>query len=329
MFDTTALIRAALLGLALLTVTPFAAVAQDKKVPRVGIILIGGPGPSYDALRQGFARLGYEEGKSIILEPRFARGQLDKAREFASELVALNVDVIVGPGLVGIGNAKDFTKTIPIVFSAAPDPVALGYVASLERPGHNITGITSFDSTQAKQQIEILRSIVPRLTRVAVISDVDIPRVDSKNPIEESMSAAAKEAGVELSWIHLKGPTPDFTAVSTELVQMRAGALIVLEVPVPLLHLKQIADLAAGERLPSIFPAGWPNNGLISYGTSILFATARIPVYVDRILKGAKPADMPIEVVSKRELVINRKTARELGLTIPDELLKRADRVLE
>jgi putative tryptophan/tyrosine transport system substrate-binding protein len=169
--------------------------AQDVRVPRIGVIIPSGPGASYEVIQKGFADLGYVEGKSIILEPRFMHGQIERAKTFSEELVALKVDAIVGPGLVGVGAAREYTKTIPIVFSAAPDPVSLGYVTSLERPGGNITGITSFDPDQASEQIKILRKLLPGLARIAVISDVDIPRVEGFNPLENPMARAAQAAG--------------------------------------------------------------------------------------------------------------------------------------
>ncbi len=329
MFASTALIRTALLGLACLTVSTCAVVAQDKKVPRVGIIIPSGPGPSYDVLRKGFAALGYVEGQSINLEARFGYGQSERLREFAAELVKLEVDVIVGPGLVGVGTAREFTKTIPIVFSAAPDPVALGYVASLGQPGGNITGITSFDPGQASEQIRILKQLIPRLGRIAVISDIDIPRVEGRNPMETPLAEATHAAGIEIQWLKLKGPKPDLAAAIQSAMEHRAEAVLVLEVPIPLLHLNSIVELATKARLPTIVPAFWPSDALIKYGTSILNATPRIPHVVDKILKGAKPADLPIEVVSKREFVINLKTAKQIGVTIPEELIKRADRVVD
>lgn len=305
------------------------ATPQEAKAPRVGIIIPGGPGPVYDLIRQGFAQLGYVEGKSIIFEPRFARGQPDRARGLAAELVALNVDVIAGPGLAGVGTAREVTKTIPIVFSAAPDPVALGFVASLERPGGNMTGITSFDPHQAAGQVAFLKELLPRLTRVAILSDQNIPRVNGTNPLETPFETAARAAGLQTQWFKTKSPAPDIEGAFKAMMTEAAEAVVVLEVPVNLQNLEAIAELAAKHRLPTIFPAGWQNNGLVSYGTSILDATARIPAYVDKILKGAKPAELPVEVITRRRLVINLKTAREIGVTVPPDLLKRADRVID
>jgi putative ABC transport system substrate-binding protein len=303
--------------------------AQEPGVPRIGVIIPSGPGVAYEIIQKGFADLGYVEGKSIILEPRFMYGQTERAKAFSQELVALKVDAIVGPGLVGVGAAREYTKTIPIVFSAAPDPVSLGYVASLERPGANITGITSFDPNQASEQIGILKRLLPNLSRIAVISDVDIPRIEGFNPLENPLADAAQASGIAIHWLKLKGPKPDLRAVIRSAVAGKAEAIVVLEVPIPLLHLKEITELAVKSGLPAIVPAFRQSDGLIQYGTSILNATARIPHFVDKILNGAKPADLPVEVLAHRELVINLKTAKEIGVTIPSEIIERADRVIE
>ena len=304
--------------------------AQGAKPPRVGVIILGGPGPSYDAIRQGFAQLGYVEGKTLVLEPRFARGQSAKVPELVSELVGMDVDVIVAVGAVGVSAAKSATSKIPIVFSAVLDPVPLGYAASLERPGGNITGITSFDPQQAIKQLELLREVLPKLTRVAILSDQNIPRgQDGWSPFEKAYEAAARALDLQPRWIRVAGPNPDLSDAFTTMAKEQAEAAVILEVPVTLQNLKSISELALKHRLPTMFPAGWPNEGLITYGTSILNATPLIPKYVDRILKGAKPAEMPIEVITRRELVINLVTAKEIGVAISPELIKRADRVVQ
>ena len=262
---------------------------QEIKIPRVGVIILGGPGPIFDALRQGFAQLGYVEGRNIIIEPRFARGQLDRAPELAAELVALNVDVIVAPNAVGAGAAKKATTKIPIVFAAVLDPVALGYAASLERPGGNVTGITSFDPQQAIKQFEMLKEVLPKLARVAILSDQNIPRAeDGWNPLEKANDTAARVLALQPQWLRVKGPAPDLGGAFAAMKNERAEALLVLEVPVILQNLKPIAELAAKHRVPTMFPGGWGNEGLITYGTSILNAVPRIPGYVDKILKGSQ-----------------------------------------
>jgi len=303
--------------------------SQESKIYKVGVILLGGPGPSSDALRKGFARLGYIEGKNIALEFRYARGQMAKAPELAAELVSLKVDVIVAVGAVGLKAAFEATKTIPIVFSAVLSPVAFGYAASLERPGKNVTGITSFDPQQAHDQFALLKRADPNLARVAILSDQAIPKADGWNPLEKANDEAARASGLQHQWLRVRGPKPDLEGAFAEMANARAQALLVLEVPVTIIHNKPIAALAAKHRLPTMFPAGWPNEGLITYGTSILDATRRIPEYVDKILKGAKPGEMPIEVITKRRLIFNLKTARTIGFTVPPELLKQAERVIE
>lgn len=303
---------------------------QGAKPPRVGVILLGGPGPSYDAIREGFAQLGYVEGETIILEPRFARGQAGNVPGFAKELVGLDVDVIVAVGAVGVSAAKYATSNIPIVFSAVLDPVPLGYAASLERPGGNVTGITSFDPQQASKQIELLKEVLPKLSRVAILSDQSIPRAeDGWNPFEKAYETATRASGLEPHWIRVQGPEPDLGRAFKKIVDDQLDAAVILEVPVILQNLKTISELGTKHRLATMFPAGWSNDGLITYGTSILNATPRVPIYVDRILKGAKPGEMPIEVITQCELVINLRTAKDIGVAIPPVLIKRADRVVE
>ena len=304
--------------------------AQQAKLPRVGILLLGGPGPSSDSLRQGFTQLGYVDGQNVITEFRFVRGQFDRAPEIAAELVRLDVDVIVAVGAIGVQAARKATSKIPIVFSAVIDPVASGYAATLERPAGNITGITSFDPQQASKQLEILKEINPKLSRVAILSDQDIPRApDGWNPLEKANDAAARALGLQPHWFRMKGPKPDLQEAFTAMISERAEALLILEVPITILHFNPIAALAAKNRLPTMFPGGWANDGLITYGTSILDATPQIPGYVDKILKGAEPGELPIEVITRRELIINLKTAQEIGVTIPSDLLKLADRVIQ
>lgn len=318
------------LGLSLALLAPGLPIAQEAKLPRVGFLILGGPGPGFDGVLKGFAQLGYEEGKNIVFEPRFARGQVAKLPELAKELVSMSVDVIVASGAVSASAAKAATAEIPIVMTAAVDPVALGYAASLERPGGNITGITSFDPRQAAEQFKILKDILPKLSHVALLGDEDIPRAeDGRSPSEKAYDDAAKALGITPIWIRLKGPKADLDAAFTIIAKESPGAAVILELPVILSHLTAISERAIKYRVPTMFPAGWPNEGLASYGTSILYTLPRIPVYVDKILKGAKPAYTPIEVVDRRTLVINLKTAKEIGVTIPPELLKRADRVVQ
>jgi len=317
----------------MLVISPNVSAAQDRtKNPRVGIILNDGPGPVFDALRQGFAQLGYIEGRNIIIEGRFAHGNLDRVPELAAELVGLKVDVIVSLGAVGAQAARKASPTVPIVFVGAIDPIAVGFAATLERPGGSVTGITSFDPQQARKQFELLQQVVPNLSRVAILSDEDIPRVDGWNPLEKANDTAARAAGVQPQWLKVKGPDPDLQGAFTAMKNERAEVLLVLDAPVPIIHQKRIADLAAKHRLPTMFLGGRRMSsagGFIAYGTGLLDTFPRIPAYVDKILKGAKPGDLPIEVLTQHVLVINLKTAREIGVTVPPDLLKRADQVIE
>lgn len=308
---------------------PSEATPQEAKLPRVGMLLLGGPGPRYDGLRQDFAKLGYVDGKNIIFEPRFARGQFDRTPALAAELVAVNVDVIVAVGAIAVEAARKATAKIPIVLAAVLDPVALGYAATLERPGGNITGIISFDPQQATRQFEILKELIPNLARVAILSDQDIPRPDGSNPLERANDTAARALGLKPQWLRVKAPAPDLDGAFAAMQSERAEVLLILEVPVTVLNLKPIAELATKQRMPTMFPGGWENQGLITYGTSINDAVPRIAAYVDRILKGAKPGELAIEVAARPELVVNLKTARDIGVTISPELLKRATRVIQ
>jgi putative tryptophan/tyrosine transport system substrate-binding protein len=317
------------LGLAL---SASLSLARETKLPRVGVILNDGPGPVFDALRQGLAELGYVEGRNIVIDGRFAEGHLDRVPELATELVGLNVDVIVSLGAVGAQAARKASTTIPIVFVGAIDPIAVGFAVTLERPGGNITGITSFDPQQATKQFALLKEVMPNLTRVAILSDEDIPRVDGWNPLETANDTAARALGLRPQWLKVKGPTPDLEGAFTAMKDEGAEVLLVLDAPVPIIHQKRVAELAAKYRLPTMFLGGRRMSGaggLIAYGTGLLDTFPRIPAYVDKILKGAKPADLPVEVLTRHVLIINLRTAREIGVTMPSELLKRADQVIE
>jgi putative tryptophan/tyrosine transport system substrate-binding protein len=306
--------------------------AQEAKLPRVGVIANGGPDDIFDAVRQSFAQHGYVQGRNIVIEARFAHGQLNRVPGLFDELVGHDVDVIVSLGAVGAAAAQKANTQIPVVFVAVIDPVAVGIAAALERPGGNVTGVTSFDPQQATKQFELLKEVIPNLARVAILSDEDIPRVDGWNPLEKANDVAARALGLRSQWLKVKGPTPDLEGAFTAMNDERADALLVLDVPVPIIHQKRIAELAATNRLPSMFLGGRRMSeagGLIAYGTGLLDTLPRIPVYVEKILAGTKPRDLPIEVLSQHILIFNLKTARTIGVTIPPELLKRADRVVE
>ena len=304
---------------------------QTTKIPRIGIMVNGGPGPVVEALKNDFAQLGYVEGQTIAFEPRYAQGQLGRHPELAADLVRLDVDAILTLGGPAARAAKDATAKIPIVFSIVTDPIALGLVASMDRPGGNVTGLTNLDPQQAARQMELLKEVFPALKRIAILSDADIPGADASGlaPIERSNVAAARALGLEPQVIKLKGPTPDFDGAFAAMKSEGAEAVLVLEVPVTLVHGKRIAERATAQRLPTMFPGGQKSaDGVIAYGTTVADTWPRLPIIADRILKGARPGDIPVEAISRRQLIINLKTAREAGASIPAGVLARADEVI-
>ena len=311
---------------------------QSGKVYRIGVLVnqganVGGkPNPQVESLRQGMKQLGYVEGTNVVFEMRFPEGQPERLAGFAAELAAMGVDVMVSYGGPPTNAARNATTTIPIVFMLVADPVAIGVAATLEQPGKNLTGVTNNDTELAARHMGLLKEVLPKLSRVAILSDPNIPGADASGlvPIERANVAAARAAGLIPQVVKVRSPKPDLDTAFKSMVSEGAEAVIVLEVPSVFTIAKVVAEAATAHRIPSMLWGGQGDAGsLMSYGTSFFAAYPRVAVYVDRILKGAKPADTAIEVVSKRELVVNLKTARELGVTIPAELLKRADRVIE
>ena len=330
--NTKRLILAILAALAATLAIGTAQAQQAAKVYRVGALFNRVPGPDFDLLKKELARLGYVEGTNIVFEPRFAEGKLDRLPGFAAELVAMNVDVIATYGGPPMAAARKATTTIPIVSQLVADPVAIGAAATLLRPGANVTGVTNHDPLRAARQLAILKEVFPKLSRAAFLSDADIPGADASGfaPIERDNIAAAAAANIRAQTLKLRGPTPDLAAAFDSIVSEKVDALVVMEVPVTVLTRARIIELATARRIPTMFWGGVSDAGvLMSYGTSIADTYQRIPVVVDKILKGAKPADTPFEQVTRQEFIVNLKVARELGVTIPPEVLKRADRVIE
>lgn len=322
-----------------LALSPSSANAQQAgKVYRIGVLVNGGanvdgkPNPAFEELRKGMTQLGYVEGVNVIYDARFPEGQLDRLPGFANELVAKGVDVIAAFGGPSTNAARRATATIPIVAALVADPVAIGVAKTLEQPGKNITGATNNDPELASRQLAMLKALLPKLARVAILSDSDIPGADSSGlvPIERTNVAAARAASLTPQVLKVRGPKPDLATAFKAMANEGAQALVVLEVPATIADRKRIAEFAVKQRLPTMFWGGASDaGGLISYGTPFIADFPRLPAMIDRILKGAKPADTPFEVVSHRELAINQRTARNLGLAIPAELLKTADRVIE
>ncbi len=303
---------------------------QPMKVPRIGF-LSGAPlsaiAARTEAFRQGLRELGYVEGKNIVIEWRSAEGKIDRLPALAAELVRLKVDVIVTGGATNTRAAKEATVTIPIVMTQDTDPVGSGFVASLARPGGNITGLSSLRSELSGKQLELLKEIVPRLSRVAVLGTSTSP---STAPSLKEVELAAGAFKVQLQYLDVLGPRDIETAFRAA-GKGRADAVLVLASPVFVLQRTQVVDLAVKNRLPAIYPQSdyMDAGGLMFYGPSITDLFRRAATYVDKILKGAKPADLPVEQPTKFELAINLKAAKQIGLTIPPNVLARADRVIK
>jgi putative ABC transport system substrate-binding protein len=280
-----------------------------------------------DAIRQGLRQLGYAEGKDIVIESRSGDGKLDRLNEVAAELVRLKVDVIVTRGPAPTRAAKAATATIPIVMTQDPDPVGNGFVASLARPGGNITGLSNLAPEISGKQLELLKETVPKLSRVAVLSTSTVP--GQALQLRE-VGLVAGPMGVQLQSLDVLGPNDIDTAFRAASNQ-RAEAFIVFGGGILAAQRTRILEYAVKNRLPAI--AGGPQfvkaGGLMSYGVDQADLDRRAATYVDKILKGAKPADLPVEQPKKFELVINLKTAKQIGLTIPPNVLARADKVIK
>jgi putative tryptophan/tyrosine transport system substrate-binding protein len=320
---------ARVLALSILFLSPALAPVQAQqaaKIPRVGFLAPQGRSlPLFDAFQKGLADLGYVEGKNIVIEARFAEGHYERFPEIFAELVRLRVDVLVVTGAVTARAAKKAVTDIPIVFSVVLDPVTDNVVPSLEHPGGNLTGVTCFDPQQATKQFELLKEVIPGLHRVAILGDQGVSEALMKAGEEQ-----ARALGLQPQRLRLAGPTPDLEGAFAAMRQEHADALLVLEEPVLGVYATNIAELAAKDKLPTLFaPSRVAAGGLISYGTSQTEAIRRMTTYVDKILKGAKPGDLPVEKVIRYELILNLKTAKEIGVTIPPEVLKRADRVIQ
>jgi putative ABC transport system substrate-binding protein len=321
------------LAAVLLLAAPLAAEAERaEEVPRVGYINPGFPSDPVrirrlEAFRQGLRELGYAEGRNIVLEPRWAEGKYDRYPAIAGDLVRLKVHVIVTIGGAATKAAKQVTRTIPIVMSLVTDPVDSGLVGSLARPGGNVTGTSIMAPDLAGKQFELLKQAVPEVSRVALLWNPANP--GGSVQLREA-EAAARAVGVRLQALEAREPR-EIDSAFAAMTRERAGALVVLADAILYNQRKQIAELAAKSRLPSAsalreyVEAG----GLIAYSADFLDLERRSATFVDKILKGAKPADLPVEQPTKFDLIVNLKTAKALGLTIPPSLLARADEVIQ
>lgn len=313
-----------------LLVAPLAGEAQQPgKVPRVGYLMFQSPAAAgffIEAFRQGLRDLGYVEGKNIVVEYRFAGGSSDRAAEMAAELVRLKVDLIVAAATPAAHAAKNATRTIPIVITSA-DPVGTGLVASLARPGGNITGLSMMLPDIAGKRLELLREVLPDVTRVAVLAHGADPY--HRRFLDETQLASQK-IGIQIQPVVVKGPE-EFEGAFSAMIKERAAALVVHPIFTVTGHSRRIVDLAEKNRLPTVsdFREFTDAGALLSYGPNRREAARRSATYVDKILKGAKVADLPLEQPTKFELIINLKAAKALGLAIPQSMLLRADEVIQ
>jgi len=303
---------------------------QPTKVPRIGFLSAVSPSTisaRVAAFRQGLRELGYVEGKNIFIEWRFAEGKSDRLPSLAAELVRLKVDVIVAEAPTSTRSAKQATVTIPIVMMFDDDPVGSGFVASLARPGGNITGLSTLSPEISGKQLELLKEIVPKLSRVGVLGDVTRPGIPQAL---REINVAADAFRVQVQYLEVRG-SKDIEIAFRAASKQRDDAVLVLGSPVLTSQRKQVVELAVKSRLPAIYAREEPveDGGLMSYGVSIADLSRRAATYVDEILKGAKPGDLAVEQPKNFELIINLKAAKQIGLTIPSNVLARADRVIK
>jgi putative ABC transport system substrate-binding protein len=306
---------------------PLAAHAADEKRHTVGILSAGGAGAADAAFLDALREFGWIAGRNVVFENRYAENRLDRLPELAADLVRLKVDVIAVGGTLAPLAAKQATATIPIVMMAAGDPLGTGLVASLARPGGNVTGMSLMSPDLVGKRLQLLKEVLPRLSRVAVLWN-------AANPYSALVFKATQDGGqtlgIEVRSLDVRGPD-DFDRIFEAARQQRPDALITVEDPLTGDHRKLIADFAAGQRLPALYGLRTfvAAGGLMSYGASLTDLFRRAAGYVDKILRGAKPADLPVEQPTKFELVINLKTAETLGLAVPPTLLALADEVIE
>ena len=313
----------------LLTLCVSAQAQQSRKVTRIGVLSQSSANfmsTQLEAFRQGLRDFGYVEGQNIAIDYRYAEGKLDRLPGLAVELVRLKVDVIAATSTPAVLAAKNTTKEIPIVFHTIGDPVTSGVVASLAQPGGNITGLTMGVAELYGKRLELLKDAIPKLSRAAILWN---PTSTSTQLSLKETQAAAQALKLQLQSLEVRRPEdiePAFDAAS----RAKTGGMIVTQAPPITTYAKRIIDVAAKHRLPTIYPQRqWPDTGgLMSYGSNVEDSYRQIATYIDKILKGAKPADLPVEQPTKFEFVINLKTANQIGLTIPPNMLARADKVI-
>lgn len=319
------------LALSILAAPLLADAQQPTKIPRIGFLWPGSPGTTshlMEEFQQGLRDLGYVEGRNIAIERRYSEGRNERLPDLASELVRLKVDIIVTFGTPAVQAARNVSGMIPIVFAVADDPVRSGLVASLARPGGNITGLSTLALELSGKRLELLKETVPRLSRVAVLWNSANPAMGQRM---KETQAAAQMLRVSFQSLEVRGDPNDFERVFSAIPKERPDALLVIMDPFNLFHRGRIAELAIQNRLPAIASGREfvEDGGLMSYGPNIRENYRRAAAYVDKILKGARAGDLPVEQPTRIELFVNLKTAKALGLTIPPSVLIRADHVIQ
>jgi len=310
----------------------FADAQQAARIPRIGVLEARGPSDRAQVLvafREGLRDLGYIEGKNIVLEYRYAEGNNQRLPELAADLVRLRVDVIVASDSQPAVAARKKSTTIPIVMVAGRDPVEAGLAASLARPGGNVTGLTTLAPELLAKRLELLKEAVPRISRVAVI--LEASGGGRTAALTKEMEGPAQGLGIQLRAVEVRNPNPAVEQAFRSMVGNRVDALVIAPMPALVPHMRRIVELSAKNQLPTM-AASWPwvtGGALMSYGANTAESARRAASYVDRILKGANAGDLPFEQPTKFDLVINLKTANQIGLTLPPNLLARADRVIK
>ena len=309
---------------------------QPGKIPRIGFVSGTGdannPGPNVEAFRQGLRELGYVEGKNHQVEYRYIEGKSERIASLVTDLIQLKVDLLVTASLASTRVAKKETKTIPIVFNIPDDPVALGLIDSLARPGGNITGLTRIGRELSGKRLELLTEAVPGIKRVGILySTTGVGGTGNTRRNFEDYEVPARALKITAQSINVRNPSQDLDGAFREAVKGRANALIIISTTPVVPFRKKITDLAIKNRLPLLAETGsWVDvGGLMSYAANELESYRRLATYVDKILKGTKPSDLPVEQPTKFDLVINLKDAKQLGVTIPQSVLFRADRVIK
>jgi ABC-type uncharacterized transport system substrate-binding protein len=317
-----------LLATVLLATVSLAHAQQQTKLSKIGWLAVRPASAAFaiESFQREFSKLGYVDGKNIVFEYRYAEGNLDRLPALADELVRLKVDVIIAPNTPAAIAAKNATKTIPIVFIDVTDPIAAGLVDSLARPGGNITGFTTITSMLAGKRLELLKETIPKLSRVAVLWN---PQDSSSVRNWKESQLPAKELGLQLYSMEVSS-ADKYEAAFKEATNARSGALAWMSSPLGSVNQRLTVELADKYRLPAIYirRAVVESGGLMSYGINLDEAFRRAAVFVDKILKGTKPAEIPVEQPTKFELAINLKTAKRIGLTIPPNVLARANKVI-